>query len=151
MIHLMPADNDKLVSFTTLVNSQSGNLQTLFSHAVQLSELQQKIRNELPPPLSEHLFVANLTTRILTLYTDSPAWAAKLRYNISSILNIARTNCGLSELRSIRIKVFLFGTVTTDTKRKIELSDQAKRLILNTAESAKDSSLRSSLLRLSKN
>lgn len=151
MILLMPADKDNLVAFNTLVKNQNGPLPDLFSHAAQLLKLQQKIRNELTAPLSEHLYVANLTTRIMTLYTDSPAWAAKLRYSISSILNIAQTKCGLSELRSIRIRVIPPEINITNKKRKLELSDQARRLILNSADSANDPRLRSSLLRLSKN
>lgn len=147
----MPADKSTLVTLNTLVNHQSGTLSPLFSRAVLLLKLQRKIRAELEPPLSEHLYVANLTDRIMTLYTDSPAWAAKLRYNISSILDIARTVCGLSELRSIRVKVILQETGNPDTNRKIELSDQSKRLIIDTAESADDPCLRSALIRLSKN
>jgi hypothetical protein len=147
----MQADKRNLVTFASLINSQSGTLPPLFSRAAQLLKLQQQIRKELTPPLSEHLYVANLSNRIMTLYTDSPAWAAKLRYNISTILDIARTKCDLSELRSIRIRVVLPKTGFTDKKRKIELSDQSKQLILNTAESAKDPCLKSALLRLSKN
>lgn len=146
----MQADKGKLVTFTTLINIQSGILSPLYSRAMQLLKLQQNIRNELPPPLSEHLYVANLNNRIMTLYTDSSAWAAKLRYNTSSILNIAQTRCGLSELRSVRIRVVLPKSSITDTKRKIELSDQSKRLILDTAHASTDPSLRSALIRLSK-
>ena len=147
----MPADKSKLVSFATLVNNRSDILPPLLNRAAQLSNLQQKLRNELEPPLSEHLFVANFNNAIMTLYTDSPAWAAKLRYNISSILKIAQTRCGLADLRSVRIKVILPENRITDTKRKIELSDQSKRLILNAAETTKDPLLRSTLFRLSRN
>ena len=147
----MPADKSTLVALNTLVNNQSGTLSPLLARAVLLLKLQRKLRAELDPPLSEHVYVANLTDRIMTLYTVSPAWAAKLRYNISSILDIARTVCGLSELRSIRVKVILPETVNSDTNRKIELSDQSKRLIIDTAESAADPCLRSALVRLSKN
>jgi len=147
----MQADKGKLVTFATLVKNQSGTLSPLFSRAMQLLKLQQKIRTELSPPLSEHLYVANLNDKIMTLYTDSSAWAAKMRYNTSIILKIAQTSCGLSELRSVRIRVVLPETSITDTKRKIELSGQSKQLILNTAQSAKDPSLQSALIRLSKN
>jgi len=147
----MQSDKGKLVAFATLVSNQSGTLSPLFSRATQLLKLQQIIRTELSPPLSEHLYVANLSDKIMTLYTDSSAWAAKLRYNTSSILKIAQTSCGLSELRSIRIRIVLPETSITDSKRKIELSGQSKQLILNTAQSARDPSLQSALIRLSKN
>lgn len=147
----MQADKGKLVTVATLVNNQSGTLYPLFSRATLFLKLQQKIRTELSPPLSEHLYVANLSDKIMTLYTDSSAWAAKLRYNTSSILKIAQKSCGLSELRSIRIRVVLPETSISDTKRKIKLSDQSKRLILNAAQSAIDPSLQSALLRLGKN
>ena len=145
----MPVEKTDLVNFVTLVNDRSDILPSLFKRASKLSTMQRKIRNELGPPLSEHLIVADYNNQSLILHTDSPAWAAKLRYNISNILDIARTNCDLSELRSVRIKVVLSKNVITGAKRKIELSNQSKQLILNAAESISDPRLRSVLLRLS--
>lgn len=147
----MPADKSKLVTFATLVNYRSEILPPLLTRVAKLSNLQQKIRNELEPPMSEHLFVANFDNKIMTLYTDNPSWAAKLRYNISNILKIVRISCGLSEIQSIRIKVVPPATRLTHIKRKLKLSDQSKRLIVNTAEAVEDPLLQSALLRLSKN
>ena len=147
----MPVEKTDLVNFITLVNNRSEILPPLFNRALKLSVVQKKIRSKLETPLSEHLIVADFNDQTLTLHTDSPAWAAKLRYNISNILNIARTSCGLSSLRSIRIKVVLSENTATSKKRKIELSDQSKQLILNAADSTSDPQLRSLLLRLSKN
>ena len=147
----MPVEKTYLVNFATLVNNRSEILPALFKRAQKLSNVQQKIRSELDPPLSEHLIVADFNNQSLILHTDSPAWAARLRYNISKILDIARISCGLSELRSVRIKVVLSENGITGVKRKIELSNQSKQLILNAAESTSDPQLRSVLLRISKN
>lgn len=145
----MPSKKNKPVSISSLANTQSEILKALFARTAQITALQQKIQNELDPPLREHLFVADFDSSALTLYTDSPAWAAKLRYNIPVITRIAQVSCGLTELRSVRIKVVLPETDTTSTKRKIKLSDQTKQLIRETIESTKDPQLRSALLRLS--
>ena len=144
----MLPDKKKLVTFSSLINSQSEILGALSARTAQLTILQQKIRAVFDPPLCEHLFVANFDNRILTLYTDSPAWAAKLRYNIPLITQTAQNKCGLAELRSVRIKVILPQNDILNTKRKNVLSDKTKILIRQTAEASNDPQIRSVLFRL---
>ena len=147
----MPNDKSQMSSIQSILNKDSKILSALCARTAQISTLQRKLRMEIVSPLSKHLIVANFTKKTLTIHADSPAWAARLRFQIPDILRIARETCNLTELHSIRVKVVITENDVKTPKRKISLSDKSIQLIRKTAELTSDSTLRSSLFRLSKN
>lgn len=146
----MSPDKNKFKSIHSLINDQSEILHALTTHTTRITKLQSKIRSEMGPPLSEHLIIANYSNKTLTIHTENPAWASKLRFNIPNILKISQSKCGLAELSTIRIKVIPSDSNKEKPDRKLKLSEQSKEMIRKTAETTKDNKLRSVLLRLSK-
>lgn len=146
----MPTKKKQFHSIRSLLNNNSEILSALCYRASQISRLQQKLRLELDPVLSKHLLVANFNSDALTIHTDSPAWAARLRFKIPDILNIAKESCGLPELHSVRVKVVIPKRDSNSATKEMSLSDETVQIILKTADSIADNDLRCALLRLSK-
>jgi len=93
------------LSIKKILSRQSGPLLGLYSHAVNIARLQEKLHARLPDTLREHVLVANYDDLTLYLHTESAAWATKLRFNIPAIREIARKHCRLHNLQTVRIKV----------------------------------------------
>ncbi|MBF8268334.1 MAG: hypothetical protein HW386_43 [Gammaproteobacteria bacterium] len=146
----MPSDKYHPATINDFLSSRSQSLSKLVGQVSRILICQSRLRSELGPPLSEHLHVANYSNDSLMLHTDSPAWASRLRFNIQNILNIVRQNCGLNELKSVRIKVVIQNTDSEPVKRMNCLSQSTTKLIENTARSIKDHKLRTSLFNLAK-
>lgn len=145
----MTADNNSS-SINDLLLNNSSSFTTLIERVSQISLLQNKLRSELGHPMSEHLNVANFTSNSLTLHTDSPAWASRLRFNIQKIIKIARQKCGLDDLKSVRIKVVILEKDTTTTYRTLSLSENSSKFIDDAAASINDHNLKTALLKISK-
>lgn len=133
-----------------LLGGSPGVLSKIHDRIHIISACQEKLRLELAPPLSEHLNVANFSHDTLTLHTDNPAWASRLRFNIRTILNIAKEKCGLTELKSVRIKVVIRNNDNKSPNRPLSVSENTVRMIGQTIDSINDDKLRSSLSNLSK-
>lgn len=123
----------------------------LYKHSLEILKLQEYIRCDIGPPLSNHLFVTNFSHDTLIVHADTPAWASRLRYQTADILNIAKNRFGLSGLESIRIKVKPLDACPPKPASTIRLSLTSSELLRNVAESIDDPGLRSSLLQLSRN
>lgn len=137
-------------SFSDLLRGCPGVLSKMHQRIIQITACQEKLRSELGLPLSEHLNVANISSDTLTLYTDNPAWASRLRFNIRKILNIAKQECGLNELKSVRIKVIIRNNSNKPLIRSLTVSENIANMIGKTSESINDQRLRTSLQNLSK-
>lgn len=77
----------------------------LYRRSIDIIDLQDSIRKRLGSPLNAHLHVANFNTDTLIIFTDSAAWAAKLRFHTADILDIARNKAGLDNLKSVRVRI----------------------------------------------
>ena len=91
----------------------------------------------------------NFNSESLTIYTDSPAWASRLRFNIQNILHITQHKCGLPNIHSVRIQVSIQKSESLTNTRKISLSAKSSQMIQNTAKSISNPTLREALIRLS--
>lgn len=129
----------------------SDNLSLLYLHTQTIIKLQNNLKAELPAPLNEHITIANYYSNTLIIQTDSSAWAAKLRFKIPELLTILKNKCGLSELKTIRIKVSVSDTDRTSPEKKLILSNQSSNFLRNIANTISDPDLRQSLLKISKN
>lgn len=146
----MSQDKYSPPTFNELLGCGSGVLSNIHQRIRQISACQEKLRSELGSPLSQHLNVANFSHDTLTLHTDNPAWASRLRFNIRTILNVARQKCGLNGLKSVRIKVVIRDNGTKSPGRSLSVSEKTANMIGNTIDSINDDQLRSSLSNLSK-
>ena len=146
----MPHNKHLPATINELLRNSPGSLSKIQARIAQISNFQDKLRSALGTPLSEHLNVANFSDDTLVLHTDNPAWASRLRFNIQLILRIARLNCGLDGLKSVRIKVVIPNTDRKANKRSLSLSENTAKMIGATTASINDHKLRTSLSNLSK-
>ncbi len=133
----------------SLLADENSVFATLYKHSSDLQIFQEKLKTKLPPPLCDHFILANIDRTTLTVHTDSPAWAAKLRFLTPDILSHAQKLCSPISPKTIRIKVVLPNNDSKKTKRKAYLSTKNAKLILDTANSITDPVLRDALTRLS--
>lgn len=139
------------VAIQNLLNREKGELAALFQHAAVLRMFQDELKTKLPSPLCDHFILANISEDTLTLHTDSPAWAARLRFITPDILKYVRQLRRPRPPHTIRIKVVPPASQSTSLKRTINLSRKNAQLIRDTANSISDPVLRAALTRLSQN
>ncbi|MGV6826037.1 MAG: DUF721 domain-containing protein [bacterium] len=120
------------------------------AHLVRMVNQQQKllsqIRSILPPDLQQHCLHARIDQNRLILFTDSPAWNARLRYFGNNLLRQIRQQA--PSLQSVQIKIFVQAPTKWPTRRKARLSPKSAETILDTASVTSDSQLRAALSRL---
>lgn len=116
-----------------------------------LQHLQKALQAALPPELAQHCHVAALDQGVLTLHTDSPAWAARLRFLTADLLKIAADNRTANRVHTIRVKARPPETKPQTARPGPKMSPQTARFLRDMADSLEDDELRASLLRLSEN
>jgi hypothetical protein len=139
------------VAIQSLLTDDKGTIAALYRRSSELQVFQEILKAKLPPPLCDHFILANINKTTLTVHTDSPAWAARLRFLTPDILSDAGKLCSPYSPKTIRIKVVLPAVQSKKTNRTINLSRKNAQLILDTANSITDSVLRDALIRLSRN
>jgi len=136
-----------------LLHGSSDALSRVLGHAGRLAALDRILRPQLGQPLASHCRVANLRRDTLVLQVDSPAWAARLRYQIPALLKTLRGQerggAGLEALRDIEVRV---SPPTRErpapTQRAVRMSSDSARLIEAVAQDTDDAALQSALRRL---
>ncbi|MEX0951336.1 MAG: DciA family protein [Gammaproteobacteria bacterium] len=133
----------------------------LLQMAEQLRHLAtiRKILDEvLPPAVAAHTRAAAVNAGILTVHTDSPAWAAKLRFLTPDLLQAVHShaqnhdNALLATIKTVRVKSVPPTIPSEKTPVSLTpLSSQTARLLQDVALSIDDPKLRSALQRLANN
>lgn len=124
-----------------------------YQQAQLLWKIQAHLRPILSKPLADHCQTAAFSNGILTLHTDSSAWAARLRFMSADILKACQTDPALNAIKTIRVRVrppVYDNPNNRPVSGKASLSPQTVQLLRNTAESIQDAGLRAALLRLSR-
>ncbi|MEX2524691.1 MAG: DUF721 domain-containing protein [Gammaproteobacteria bacterium] len=137
----------------TLLTGKSSDIHSLYRHAQKLINVQKTLNDTLPSPLNEHVTVANLVNDTLTIYTDSAAWAARLRFTIPDMLKSLRQNDKYTSVKTIRIKVQPHEKKPQPSRsfQKLSISTDTAILLKHVADTIDDPELRESLLKLSRN
>jgi len=138
------------LDINSILASRTKTASALYDHALRLIELQKRIRTALPAPLNDHVTVANSRKGTLIIYTDSAAWAARLRFRVPEMLKSINETSQDVPLQAIRIKVRPPDTRRLPAADKLSISDDTARLLQHMAESISAPDLRASLLRLSR-
>lgn len=150
----MPVDTGKtnVQSIHSLLSHKEDNkLGKLLTHIEYLRTLENQLLDYLGPPLNKHCSLANHSDDTIILHTDSPTWAAKLRYNIPAILVFMQKNCQLKSLKKIHIKIIPpTYKIETSKIRRVTISAESADIVASVADTIFDNKLRSSLLKLSK-
>lgn len=140
--------------FCQLLQDERGAFGNLRERCEQLNQLDVLVRKHLPETLRAHCRVANLRDGELILQSESPAWGTMLRYQLPTLLKRLQAADGVPSLHHIRIKV-MPASSTVQLRRlqpviPLRMTPATAALIASLAESLKNTTLRSSLLRLAR-
>ncbi len=136
-------------SVKKLLNGEkSTQLHRLRQFTSQLTELSALIQSCLPTPLQGHCQVINIRGKTLILQTESPAWAAQLRFYIPTMLStLTHHRCNYIKEIHMRIKP-VSAQPPAYTRDKMIISSRSATLIASLAETTPYRKLRHSLLQL---
>ena len=79
------------------LHQNPGALQGTLQHARYLQHLNVVLTEHLDPTLAQHCQLANVRAETAVVQADSPVWAAKLRYQIPTILELLNTCVFIAE------------------------------------------------------
>ncbi|MCB1828586.1 MAG: DUF721 domain-containing protein [Chromatiaceae bacterium] len=133
----------------THIIEHSGGAAALVAKVRAQQALLALVKQELDAPQPEHLSAALLRNRQLVLYTDSSAWASRLRFG-SRILRDRLGGKGL-KIEKITVRIALPHGIRHMNKRmERHISRENGILIEKTAAAIEDPALRQALQRLSR-
>lgn len=149
-----PRQQRKPKTFRQLAANTASPLYAYLRHGRELARLDRLLDGVLAESERQHCRVANLHGDTLILHADSSAWAARLRFAAPAMLARLREHRQLAALRQVRIRV-ASQTSASATDAAIrsgrpgrELSDSARALIDQLAESLRDEDIRAAFKRL---
>lgn len=130
--------------------TQDSILRQLFHQAAENRKLDFRIKHLLDEPVSSHIQVAVVRDANLVLVADSPAWAAKLRYEVPQLRRRLSENTAFPKIETIRIKVAKSNAPPQPGMRRAQrsLSRATAEGVKRQAESLEDPVLREAVLRL---
>lgn len=106
----------------------NNQLQDICQRALQLDELNHKLKQYLPENLAGHCQIASLTKGCLLITTSNAVWATELNYCRPELRDRLRREAGLYQLTSIKIEVVepLTPSIKIKSKKKPKLSSTAR-------------------------
>jgi len=137
------------VNINTIL-SQGPDISRLILHSYSLLRFQSIIRSKLNSPESEHIYLASVSEDTAILYTDSPAWASKLRFKTQQLIDIFRNIPNFPKIKTIRIKVSPTLYIEQEENIPTNLTPKTSKFLEEIADNMNDPELKSALLRLSK-
>lgn len=130
--------------------SHGPDISRLISHSNSLLKLQSILRSKLHSPESEHVFLASVSEDTAILYTDSPAWASKLRFKTQQLIDILSNISDFPQIKTIRIKVSPTLYIEPEENTPTKLPPKTSKFLEEIANNMNDPELKSALIRLSK-
>ncbi|MGH8570110.1 MAG: DciA family protein [Gammaproteobacteria bacterium] len=123
----------------------------VFPELLLLRRLDAVIQAAMPDELRAHWRIGRQTAGTLTLFADSPVWAARLRYLAPGLIQRLAGRPGAAAVRAIRVRVLVAGAVTPSVKRAgTAISRPVSDYLRQAAEGFGDARLRTVLLNLSR-
>lgn len=122
----------------------------LLQHAARLARLNRGLQQHLPAPLGEHCKLADTRDETALVYTDSSAWAVKIRYEEAYILEILRSLGEAAPLTRIRVKIIPPPVPPPPPRPRapLRLSATGAAIIHQAAQDINDPALQAALRRL---
>ncbi len=112
-------------------------------------QLLREVRRALPPPLDEHCLLAVLDAGVLTLTSDSPVWSSRLRFFVPELLRSFARKRG--PITSCRVRVQPLAVAPRPNHaRRLRLSTETQRHLMDAAAGIEDAELAAALRRLAK-
>lgn len=145
------------VAIGEIVKSATGGRDAaVFPELLLLRRLDAVIQAAMPDELRAHWRIGRLTAGTLTLFAESPVWAARLRYLVPGLIERLAGRPGAAAVRAIRVRVLVTGapsvvTGTPSVKRTgPAISRTVSDYLCQAADSCGDARLRTVLLDLSR-
>ena len=134
------------------LTGKKGDVADLVTQAKQLHLIDVEIRKFLDQPLTDHCQVAGFKEGVLTLITDSPAWASRLHFYIPTLITELKQNTtrlqGLNKI-VIQVQPEVLEPVPPPQEERI-LPDSAGKILAATADSVDSDALQQALQRLAR-
>ncbi len=129
-------------------------LSALVTHAHFLRALELELRAQLPPPLREHVGVANVRDEIIVLFASSPEWLTRLRFALPAIRDYLKRHLKLKAPPHVEIRVALAkdcrGYRASKPPPSRQLSPTTSALLQEVAYGTTDPALQARFLALSR-
>lgn len=122
---------------------------SLTAQVRQLVVIERLVRACLPADLAEHCQVAGIGDGCLRLATDSPAWAARLRFQGPRLVK-QLTHQGLVALHTVQVRIIPLAAKPTPPSRKPHLAADNAQLLEQTAKTINDPGLAQALRKLAR-
>lgn len=127
---------------------------SLKKRALELQQLTNLLRGELPPETDGHYHVANIQDRTLVIMTDSPVWTTRIRQLGPRVLT-ALHNSGRKKLLHIRVFCRPAQSAPVEPVKPAitpprQISRQSRQLLKQTASFIQDEGLRNALQKLAR-
>jgi hypothetical protein len=124
---------------------------TLMQERLHQQQLLREVERLLPKPLDEHCLAAVREQGRLVLFVDGPVWASRMRFLAPDIARRLRGKppAPLLEVK-IRVVPARRAAPRRDKPTRARLSASTRTLLLESAQSIADPSLRSALKRLAR-
>jgi hypothetical protein len=123
-------------------------LQHIELRVAQQQRLLDDVRRALPADVAPHCVAANRDGDTLTLHTDSPVWAMRVRYLAPRLESLLQSGSGVPP--RIRVRIHVPGTRQPVRPQQARHSNAAAAAIRDGAMDIDSPALRAALLRLSK-
>ncbi len=123
---------------------------SLTAQVRQLAVIERQVRACLPVDLAEHCQVAGIGDGCLRLATDSPAWAARLRFQGPRLIQ-QLTRQGVATLHTVQVRIIPLATKPNPPTRKPQMAAKSAQLLEQTAKAIADPGLAQALRRLARN
>lgn len=144
---------------TELVEGAQNVLQQLWEKNSKVQQVNQTLPNILPKPLLPHCRVVNVREQVAVIYTDSAAWATRLRYLVPQILQVWQQHSITITKIEIRVHLETFNSIEltspvtppatiSKTRGPYPLTQNAANYLRHTAEATTHPRLKAVLLRL---
>jgi hypothetical protein len=134
-----------------LLDHAGHDLAALRQRAADIDRLARQVRSRLPAPLRPHCLSVSLQGDCLVIFTDSPAWSSRLRYQAPELLQ--ELDHPDFALRTVRVRVMPPAAAQAKpatATRRAHMSPSGAETLERTARSIGDAPLSAALLRLSR-
>ena len=128
-----------------------GDPSRLLAASRRYRQLEQRLRQRLPPELADHFQVARIRDRQLVLLADNPAWHTRLRMQAERLREIADELLD-EPLDAVVVRTRPAGSRpgARSTRGRTGLSQHARHCLQGTAASVSDPELSATLQRIVK-
>ncbi len=134
-----------------ILRLSSATLAPLLTRVQLLARLTRTLHSHLPTSLAQHCQVANLKDGVLVIGVDSPAWAARLRYQLPQLLRHIQADDIVPDLTELRMRIQPAAEIKVGRSRlPVAMSTDTGVLLSQVAEGITDPDLRAALKRLSR-